>query len=140
MQTFLPYADFDATARCLDDRRLGKQRVEAMQILNVLDGRTRGWRNHPAVLMWRGYEDALRLYMNACINEWVRRGRRNNMSLANITEATMPHWLGDERVHSAYRAMLRRKDPSHYGTFNWTDEADDYFWPVSDEARPGRPL
>jgi hypothetical protein len=82
--------------------------------------------------MWRGYEDALRLYMNACIREWIRRGRNNNMQLADSPAGvTMPPWLGDERVHSAYRAMLLRKDPQHYAAFNWTDEADDYFWPVS---------
>jgi hypothetical protein len=132
VQTFLPYADFDQTARALDDRRLGKQRVEAMQILNVLEGRSRGWRRHPAVIMWRGYEDALRIYMNACIREWIRRGRNNNMQLADSSASvTMPPWLGDERVHSAYRAMLLRKDPQHYAAFSWTDEADDYFWPVS---------
>ena len=28
MQTFLPYKDFGKTAKCLDYRRLGKQRVE----------------------------------------------------------------------------------------------------------------
>jgi hypothetical protein len=82
--------------------------------------------------MWRGYEDALRFYMNACIREWIRRGRNNNMQLADSPAGvTMPPWLGDERVHSAYRAMLLRKDPKHYAAFNWTDEADDYFWPIS---------
>ena len=32
MQTFLPYPDFWVSAKMLDDKRLGKQRVEAMQI------------------------------------------------------------------------------------------------------------
>jgi Pyrimidine dimer DNA glycosylase len=36
MQTFLPYPDFVACARVLDSRRLGKQRVEALQILRAL--------------------------------------------------------------------------------------------------------
>jgi hypothetical protein len=31
MQTFLPYPGFDESARALDDRRLGKQRVETMR-------------------------------------------------------------------------------------------------------------
>lgn len=56
MQTFLPYPDFELSARFLDRQRLGKQRVEAWQILNVLEelkipGRTPAWRNHPAVRM-----------------------------------------------------------------------------------------
>lgn len=36
MQTFLPYKDFAECARVLDDKRLGKQRVECLQILNAL--------------------------------------------------------------------------------------------------------
>lgn len=36
MQTFLPYPNFVESAKCLDDKRLGKQRVECLQILNVL--------------------------------------------------------------------------------------------------------
>lgn len=36
MQTFLPYADFAECARVLDDKRLGKQRVECLQILKAL--------------------------------------------------------------------------------------------------------
>lgn len=36
MQTFLPYASFVASAKCLDNKRLGKQRVECLQILKTL--------------------------------------------------------------------------------------------------------
>ena len=59
MQTFLPYPDFQKTAQCLDNKRLGKQRVEARQIISTLEGKSNGWRNHPAVKMWKGYEDCL---------------------------------------------------------------------------------
>lgn len=36
MQTFLPYPDFKKSASCLDNKRLGKQRVEAWQIYSTL--------------------------------------------------------------------------------------------------------
>ena len=36
MQTFLHEPDFARNARALDSRRLGKQRVEALQILRAL--------------------------------------------------------------------------------------------------------
>lgn len=36
MQTFLPYPSFEESAKCLDAKRLGKQRVEAWQIYNAL--------------------------------------------------------------------------------------------------------
>ena len=81
MQTFLPYKSFDKSFKVLDYRRLGKQRVEAMQILNVLLGRTKtkGWVNHPATKMWKGYENALKQYLNKCIDHWIARGYNNNM-------------------------------------------------------------
>ena len=36
MNTFLPYSDFIRSAKCLDYKRLGKQRVEAWQIYQTL--------------------------------------------------------------------------------------------------------
>lgn len=36
MQTFLPFPDFKQSAQCLDNKRLGKQRVECLQILKAL--------------------------------------------------------------------------------------------------------
>ena len=84
MQTFVPYDDFVKIVKCLDFRRLGKQRVEAMQVLNVLSGKSRGWNNHPCVHMWRGYEPALAMYMNYCIREWIDRGYRNTMRFDSI--------------------------------------------------------
>ena len=135
MQTFLPYADFDQTARTLDSRRLGKQRVEAFQILRGLSIPDFGWRRHPAVRMWRGYEDALGLYMNACIREWIRRGYRNTLAFAETPDPALvapPPWLGDERLHASHRSNLLRKDPLYYGQFGWSEDAQlPYFWPVS---------
>lgn len=39
MQTFLPYSDITESLRVLDDKRLGKQRVETFQIINAITGR-----------------------------------------------------------------------------------------------------
>ncbi len=134
MQTFLPYPNFSASAAALDSRRLGKQRVEAYQILRILRGESAGsgWRSHPAVAMWRGYEDALGLYMNAMISEWVRRGYKNTMKLyAAPTEPEMPPWLGDPALHAAYRSNLLRKAPDFYRQYGWTEPIDlPYVWPV----------
>ena len=112
MNTFLPYRSFSRSARCLDWRRLGKQRLEARQILRALR-RGGGWRNH--VLMWKGYEPALSRYMNACIREWRRRGYRTNMPLARTGgKPRMPPWLGSRAFHSAMRSNLTT--PSSAGT------------------------
>lgn len=131
VQTFLPYADFRRSAACLDARRLGKQRVEAYQLLRVLQGETKGWRNHPAAAMWRGHEAALAAYMNAAIDEWVRRGYRNTMAKARVSRYRPPAWLGDERFHASHRANLLRKDPAFYGRYGWKeDPASPYVWPA----------
>ena len=73
MQTFLPYANFEKSARSLDYRRLGKQRVECKQIINALspDYDKRGWVNHPATQMWKGHVDVLKVYANTMITEWI---------------------------------------------------------------------
>jgi hypothetical protein len=41
MQTFLPYPDFRESLQVLDNKRLGKQRVEAYQIISAITGRPR---------------------------------------------------------------------------------------------------
>jgi hypothetical protein len=133
MQTFLPYADFRKTVKCLDYRRLGKQRVEAYQILKILNGETNRWVNHPAVLMWRGYENALGLYMNHCILEWVNRGYNNNMRYSKIvaSDIVLPSWFGDENFHASHRSNLLRKNFEYYSQFGWNETPElEYIWPV----------
>lgn len=134
MQTFLPYPDFRDSAKALDYKRLGKQRVEAMQILKALRGETKGWVNHPATKMWKGYEAALGLYMNVMIREWIDRGYNNTMKLydfSNTELIEMPRWFGRNDFHASHRANLLRKDPEYYGQFEWTESPDmEYIWPI----------
>jgi len=79
MQTFLPYPDFTKSAQCLDSKRLGKQRVEAWQIYEILRGKKSRWMNHPAVRMWRGFERALLWYGLTICREWRNRGYNDSM-------------------------------------------------------------
>ncbi len=137
MQTFLPLPDMLESVKVLDNKRLGKQRVEALQILNTLQGRSRGWANHPAVKMWRGHEEALKEYHNLCISEWVRRGFRNNMPfMAQVGGCFgMPHWFGNEEFHSSHRSNLLRKDPGYYGWLGWSEPPTmPYYWPSAEEV------
>jgi Pyrimidine dimer DNA glycosylase len=137
MQTFLPYRSFQKSAACLDNQRLGKQRVEAMQILNVLAGKTQAWKHHPAVLMWRGYEKALRQYMRVVILEWRRRGFKNSIRLprdVTLLPHELPPWLGNRLYHASHRANLLRKDPAHYGTMGWKVDLNlPNYWPVRND-------
>ena len=130
MQTFLPYPDFDKSARVLDYRRLGKQRLEAKQILNTLEGTSSGWANHPTVLMWKGYEDALRIYFNVMSEEWQRRGYKHNMGYFATGKADLPWWLGNEAFHLSHQSNLVRKDATFYGPlFPGVGPDLEYVWP-----------
>mgnify|MGYP003636941713 FL=1 len=132
MQTFLPYFDMRDSVSCLDNKRLGKQRVECLQILNVLEGRRDGWKNHPAVKMWTGHTEALHLYKDICITEWIDRGFNNTMILTSKKDhPSLPNWWGGE-IHATHRSNLLRKDAAYYRQFGWC-ETDDlpYFWPTN---------
>lgn len=131
MQTFLPYADFEKSVGCLDRARLGKQRVEAVQILRALRGETRGWVNHPATRMWRGYEGALGNYLRMCIVEWVARGYKNTIKMPPLTVCPcLPPWFGYDALHASHRSNLLRKDAAHYGRYGWDEPPDlPYYWP-----------
>lgn len=148
MQTFLPLASFRASARCLDNKRLGKQRVECKQILLALGvgiGQNQPyqsrWRNHPAVRMWAGYEVALIVYAIAVCREW--RGRRFNDNLLpeflaayhelrpTIGHNRYPPWFRQRRFHASHRSNLLRKNYAHYSQFGWPEPIDlEYFWPA----------
>lgn len=136
MRTFLPYPSFVESARCLDNKRLGKQRVEAMQIILTLTKPEYGWKNHPAVKMWEGYETALKRYMDVVIFEWCCRGNENNIpynfSLENEDDFELPPWIGNEGFHASHRSNLLRKHPEWYGRFGWTEPNNlPYVWPSS---------
>lgn len=130
MQTFLPFPDFYDTAKVLDYKRLGKQRVEAYQIISTLEGKSNGWKNHPAVKMWDGYTDALKKYFNTIVLEWVHRGYKNNYPLfPKILKVKYPYWLGDKDFHLAHQSNLLRKDYVYYSKFFSVNADLPYIWP-----------
>ncbi len=158
MQTFLPYPDFVASAHALDQKRLGKQRVETIQVLRGLIRPGYGWRHHPAVKMWAGYEEGLVRYGLDVCAVWCETGRADTCAttltaeLAAVCGVTgirtqaelaaageLPPWLGDEALHVSHRSALLRKDPERYRAM-FGDVPDDlpYVWPASN--RPARCL
>lgn len=117
----------------LSDKHLGKQRVEGAQIVTALINGG-GWQNHPATVMWRGYEYALMYYVNCCIDEWVSRGRVNNMEKYDLPESyPFPWWVRWDKLHRSHRALLNKKDPSHY-KFEYDAKFDKigYIWPTEE--------
>jgi hypothetical protein len=136
VNTFLPFADFTRSAKCLDMKRCGKQRVEARQIISTIENpNAKGWRNHPAVNMWRGYVPALKAYFNAIVREWIARGYKNNLELYDVDESKveMPWWFGVDAFHMSHQASLVRKNKDYYTDLfpdldsNYRDKG--YGWP-----------
>ena len=153
MQTFVPFADFEASARALDAKRLGKQRVEVIQIVRALTVPGYAWSQHPATLMWKGYEEALGRYGLTMCDIWLERGFDDTCAgtiaadlaafgiphirtEAELAEAgALPPWLFDPEVRQSHQSSLVRKDPEHYRkTFPDVPPDIEYVWPVRSQA------
>jgi hypothetical protein len=130
----------DYTCDVLDLKRLNKQKVEANQILKASLGLTVGWSNHPAVLMWKGYPNALKYYFNKITYACIRRGFNNKMPLYEFSEEQLnnieyqtiqdyldngipdqsndkiifPWWFNWQPLIYSHRASLLRKFPEYY--------------------------
>ena len=153
MQTFLAYDNFYDSAWCLDNLRLNKQIIEARDIWRRCLGYKKDrYTNHPAVKMWKGYENSLLEYGVTCYNEWIDRFHKKlrggrachevgeellallsqeiEDEIINGRERIYPYWLGDLRFHSSHRAALLAKKPDWYKEFNWEEEPIiNYWWP-----------
>jgi hypothetical protein len=163
MQTFVPLiSSFDDMAKTLDRARLNKQALEGWQILMTLleldpqgNHRTpKGWVNHPAVKMWRGYETALYLYIQAMVEEWLDRGYKSTIGikakatfdaalsagLAHFSPTEAPEWMTNrelfDSIASSHRTALLNKDYEWYSQFGWPEdtgkrpETYEYIWPI----------
>jgi hypothetical protein len=138
VNTFLPYPNYYESAEVLDMRRLGKQRVETLQLLNANLGLTVGWRNHPCAVMWRNHDGALAMYGVAICKVWTDRGYKDTVrdKLLKLidehdltTSMHQPRWLGNEQLHLSHQSNLVRKDPIYYRQY-FPDVSDNlpYLW------------
>ncbi|MEV6651472.1 MSMEG_6728 family protein [Streptomyces sp. NPDC051219] len=152
MQTFLPFPGFVESAAALDPRRLGKQRVEALQVLRGLTVPGYGWRRHPAVRMWAGYEEALVRYGLDICRVWTSEGRSDTCAVTLVddfrvrhpdvavrsqqqlvADGDLPPWFGDPDFHRSHQSALVRKDPEFYrDRFPGVPDDLPYVWPKSD--------
>ena len=138
MQTFLPFPDYAKSAEVLDNRRLGKQRVECLQIVQALFDPHYGWQHHPAVKMWGGHAASLIDYGQAVCIEWaINRGFKDSCfeklerwRRLFVEDNTKPDWLTFEFCRS-HQSNLIQKDPAFYGPkFPGVPKGLPYVWPV----------
>ena len=159
MQTFnTSYTgDYAETAKHLDNLRLNKQALEAWQILmSLLEidpkgnyRQSRGWRNHPAVKQWAGYELSLYGYLNCMVTEHLNRGFKTtigdkaqrtiqiayeNNLLADYEEPWWRNPVTMKAVATTHRQALLWKNYPHYSQFGWPEdlgyqpESYEYLW------------
>jgi hypothetical protein len=112
----------------------------------------KGWYNHPATKMWRGYETALYAYIQQMVIEWKSRGykstigdkaqatilRANELGIIDSADLRFPNWMQDKdfysRLTSSHRTALLSKNYEWYSQFNWDEdhgvepEGYDYVW------------
>jgi hypothetical protein len=141
MQTFLPYPSFEESARVLDRARLGKQRVEALQVLRAITIPTYGWRNHPVAKMWRNWLPGLTKYALVVTDAWIERGHADTVrpqvlqfapevDAMSQDELDLPWYIGDEEFHRSHQSNLVRKDAEFYGpVFPGVPDDLPYLWP-----------
>ena len=124
MQTFLPFSDFSACAKVLDNKRLNKQIVEAYQIYT---GRV-PQKNHPACLMWENHKGALAMYIGMmCVEYHTRFGKPHGVVekvfsphgddisfYLSLWDRPVPLFARNTLVNLSHCVNLIRKDPEHY--------------------------
>lgn len=144
----MPYKDYLESAIVLDKKRCWKQVVETKQILCILhyedvpdiwketkSWNAQGWKNHPAVKMWEGYELSLANYYNVFLDHCLNVHKIKTKMEKLIVKSTpiLPWWLGNEAFHRAMRARLIEKDKAFYLPKFPNDEGYNgsmYWWPV----------
>jgi hypothetical protein len=140
MQTFMQHQSYKLVAQELDDKRLGKQRVEAYQIVKALRGDyadSGAWENHPATVMWRGYEHQLGWYGFYICEEWIKRGHKDSLIqhfiklIESSPSTSLPWWVTNSILNLTHQSNLKRKDSKHY-QYNIPNDMP-YIWPLPDE-------
>lgn len=71
---------------------------------------TMGFKLHPAVCMWLGFETALKAYINAHIQVWKNRGNVNNMIMYSIGDYKRPSWTYNQKVIKNFKSTLVQRE------------------------------
>lgn len=80
--------------------------------------------------MWRGYENALNLYLQAITKEWIDRGFKNNLyEITTKGDIIYPWWLGDRLFHDSHKSNLLRKNKAWYSQYFKLPDNLPYIWP-----------
>lgn len=117
LQIHILDADIKMSMTYLSDRYLPVQVLDAVKILNILENGKKPFSEHAKFIAnnWRGYEGALRYYIDMGIEECYDRDIELGLNYYELEdEVVMPWWIWWDRLHRNHQTMLYRRDPFHY--------------------------
>ena len=119
MQVFIIENPFDTASR-LDPKRLNKQIVECRQILDAIEGRKKGWANHPVTKMYRNHVAWLALYMQ-CLQAYKDENIIRAYQYSEEASKLRPAFHCD-LYYNNMRSRLYTKDPIWYSYCSFMDQ------------------
>ena len=132
MQVFHPYKSALKSIQCLDNSRMGKQRLECIQILLANNNIDTEWEvpksvpPHKNVVLWKNYSGYLFYYLGILLNEWEDRGMKNFVcrgmyeklrNIYGLQENTKRPRFIDNKFIQTQRLSLLNKKMEHYYKF-----------------------
>lgn len=132
MITLMPFPDFALSLCCLDDKRLERQRMDALNIHKMIKGNHSGWTHRPECMMWYGYLPALAWYFNLANSYYKKRGLGIPLEdLYGGFPKIFPPWMGNTKLHLSHQSKLIGENGPHYRLwFGYQVPANlPYYWP-----------
>lgn len=122
MNTFITSYNLNENFKKLDQKRVFKQVLEGVQLLDGIVNNKKSWELHPARLMWRKNPGALFAYIKFAWEECKNRKIAVNSKLYlsaetlyltkvgdDYTKEQFPLWWGRQDIAASHRSRLRCK-------------------------------
>lgn len=126
MQVFVPYPSPIDVVKHLDRARRWKQFIEAGQILDAIEGRSSGWKNHPVTKMYAPYKEWLRRYRN-CFGMWFSGQPDRAEFWSEQADLIRPPFLTDDFCNQ-HKKRLYTKSPESYQEFAEYGETEENWY------------
>lgn len=131
MQVFIVGSPLE-TAEALDAKRLNKQIIECLQILDALNG-AQAWSNHPCTLQYRGHEEWLVHYLS-CLSSYKHQAIFHARVYSDLAGMCTPQFHTQEYFNQMKR-RLYTKNKAHYKQWAYLGESQDNWYFVNGEWR-----
>jgi hypothetical protein len=147
--TWLPSPGFQESAELLEGEDLADSISNGLLTLEILTNPTFPGQNTSLAHMWRGYEAALRTYIDILVDEMRSRPQEDDeyaqesankilghlealYPMKGITRMIQyPQWLGSPGFHQSHQANLVCLNSQYYSQYKWKQQECELVWPIS---------